>query len=109
MVQKEKAMRIFIAVSTAMFLIIGSLSMATPHKRKMEANSLIDQSLFVLKASRKFKGAEVEVFSSSGYLVMSKKLTKRKLIIDFKNVRKGNYRIKVNKGDNHEEFQFNKN
>jgi hypothetical protein len=66
------------------------------------------EDLLVLKASRKFKGAEIEVFSSSGYLVTSGKLNKRKMIIDFKSVRSGSYLIRVKKGNKQEEFSFTK-
>jgi hypothetical protein len=51
----------------------------------------------------------VEVYSSSGYLVASHRLTRRKMVIDFKNVSQGIYRIKVKKGNNLQEFTFTKN
>lgn len=89
-----------------MLLFIGILSMTTTGQAQVDVTTQANENLFVLKASRKFKGAEVEVLSSSGYLVSSQKLTRRKLIIDFKNVRTGSYRIKVKKGNAQEEFQF---
>lgn len=97
-------MKTFITLSTAMLLVIGSLTMAAPVKSEM--TTLTQEGMFILKASRKYKGAEVEVISSSGYLVTSQKLSKRKFVIDFKNVRKGTYRVIVKKGTIQEEFKF---
>ncbi|MCE2895780.1 MAG: T9SS type A sorting domain-containing protein [Flammeovirgaceae bacterium] len=101
-------MKIFILISTSLLFVIGSLSMATPKDTKPEITTITNDNLLVLKANRKFKGAEIEVFSSSGYLVTSKKLNKRKVIIDFKNVRTGAYLIRVKKGKTQEEFSFTK-
>ena len=91
-----------------MLLVIGTLSKATPKEVRSAVTSFTQENIFVLKASRRYKGAEVEVLSSTGYLVTSRKLTKRKLIIDFKNVQSGSYLIRVKKGSLIEEFQFNK-
>ncbi|MFM9839197.1 MAG: T9SS type A sorting domain-containing protein [Cyclobacteriaceae bacterium] len=99
-------MKIFIAISIWMLLVAGSVTVATPKERSVGVITQKKENLFVLKASRKFKGAQVEVLSSSGYVVTSKKLNKRKLVIDFKNVSAGVYRIQVKKGSNKEEFQF---
>jgi hypothetical protein len=101
---QRQIMKTFISLSTAILLIIGTLTMAAPIKSEM--TSLTQESLFILKASRKYKGAEVEVISSSGYLVTTQKIAKRKFVIDFKNVRTGTYRIIVRKGSTREEFQF---
>ena len=99
-------MKPFLAISTSTLLVIGILSITTAGQAQVDVITQSHVNLFILKASRKFKGAEVEVLSSSGYLVISQKLTRRKLIIDFKNVRAGSYRIKVKKGNDQEEFQF---
>jgi hypothetical protein len=82
--------------------------MATTKHISPEITTLTTEDLLVLRATRKFKGAEIEVFSSSGYLVTSGKLNKRKMIIDFKNVRSGSYLIRVKKGNTQEEFSFTK-
>lgn len=82
--------------------------MAAPKAIKPEITTSSSENLLVLKANRKFKGAAIEVFSSSGYLVTSKKLNRRKIVIDFKNVRTGDYRIRIKKGNKQEEFSFRK-
>ncbi len=99
-------MRTFIALSTTTLLVIATLSMAAPSPG---LSTLSDNQLFILKTTRQYKGGEVEVYSSSGYLVTSHRLVRRKMIIDFKHVSQGTYRIKVKKGVNVEEFTFTKN
>jgi len=101
-------MKIFISISIAMLLILGTLSMANSREGHLEVTTTSYNNLFVLKASRKYKGAEIVVLSASGYLVTSKKLIKRKMIIDFKNVVSGSYLIRVKKGGLNEEFKFQK-
>lgn len=99
-------MKIFIAISLWMLLVVGCITVATPKERSVGIIAQEKENLFVLKASKKFKGAQVEVITSSGYLVTSKKLNKRKLVIDFRNVGVGVYHILVKKGSSKEEFQF---
>ena len=99
-------MRTFIALSTTVLLVIASLSMAAP---KQGLSAVSDNQVFILKTTRQYKGGEVEVYSSTGYLVTSHRLVRRKMIIDFKHVSQGTYRIKVKKGANVEEFTFTKN
>ncbi len=99
-------MKIFVSISIWMLLVAGGITVATPKEHSVGVIVQKKKNLFVLKVSRKFKGAQVEVLSSSGYLVTSKKLSKRKLVIDFRNVSVGVYRIQVKKGFNKEEFRF---
>jgi hypothetical protein len=107
-VSKRLPMRIFIIISTSILVIVGSLLMATPKQAKPEITTLTNENSLQIKVNRTFKGAAIEVFSSSGYLITSKKLSRRKMIIDFKNVRSGSYLIRVRKGKTQEEFKFNK-
>jgi hypothetical protein len=66
------------------------------------------KNLFVFKTDRKFKGAQVEVLSSDGARVTSQTLEKRKMIIDFCDVKQGSYTIRISKGDRVKEFQYEK-
>ena len=59
--------------------------------------------LFIFKVDRKFRGADVEVSSGNGEVITQLKMEKRKLIIDFCDVKMGAYVIKVKKGDKTQE------
>ena len=54
------------------------------------------------------KDATVEVHSAAGDLVTSQKLTSKKMIIDFKNVKFGTYTIQVKKNGAVQEFNYDK-
>jgi hypothetical protein len=67
------------------------------------------KNLFVFKADRNFVGGKVEVLYSNGDVVTAQTLQKRKMIIDFGDVKHGSYTIRISKGDRVKEFQYNKN
>jgi hypothetical protein len=64
------------------------------------------KNVFVYKANRKFVGATVEIISANGIVITSSHLQKRKLIIDFGDVRLGAYTIRVSKGKEVEEIVY---
>lgn len=65
-------------------------------------------NLFLVKAGKQWKGAEVEVMSENGEIVMRQKLGKNRFSIDFKNVKSGTYTIKISKGEKAKEFKFSR-
>lgn len=67
------------------------------------------KKLFVFKATRKFVGAKVEVRAADGHVLTTQTMQKRKMFIDFSDVTEGVYTIRISKGDEVKEFQFNKN
>ena len=94
-----------IALST--LLTISSVN-ATPNPQEASIDLLSSKhkNLFIFKVDRKFKGANVEVSYANGEVITNLKMEKRKLIIDFCDVKFGSYVIKVKKGNNVEEFQY---
>jgi hypothetical protein len=64
------------------------------------------KNVFIHKTSRKFLGATVEIIGSNGMVITSSQLQKRKLIIDFGDVRYGSYTIRLSKGNATEEFIY---
>lgn len=64
------------------------------------------KNLFVFRAERKFIGAKVEVYSMNGDLVTAQRLHRRKMIIDFCDVKFGEYTIRITKGDERQEFHY---
>ena len=64
------------------------------------------KNLFVFRTEKKLVGANVEVLSENGDVVTSQVLQKRKMIIDFCDVRFGTYTIRVTKGNNVKEYHY---
>jgi hypothetical protein len=66
------------------------------------------KNLFVAKAERDLVGGRVEILSANGEVIATQVLQKRKMFIDFSDVKEGVYTIRVSKGNNVKEFQFEK-
>jgi len=65
-----------------------------------------NENYFVFKVHPALKGAKIEVFHASGDLLLTETLSKRKMIIDFRSVKEGTYRIHVEKGNESEVFEY---
>jgi hypothetical protein len=66
-----------------------------------------NKNLFILKVERRMVGAEVKVMMEDD-VVSSQTLPKRKMIIDFTDVKSGNYVIRIEKGKEVKEYIFAK-
>src|SRR5262245_33808884 len=86
------------------FASVASFGNAVEHKASIEVMTSKYNNLFVFKVGREFKGATIEVYYSNGDLVASQPLSKRKMIINFCDVKPGTYLIRVKKNSNVEEF-----
>lgn len=73
------------------------------------SNNSKEKSLFILKTNKKFVGAKVEIFQANGALIATQNLEKKKVVIDFSEVRKGSYTIRVSKGQEIQEFLYVRN
>jgi hypothetical protein len=87
------------------------LIMATPilaRSKDPKAESSRNKNLFTFKADRKFLGAQVEVIYGNGEVLTSQTLSKRKMLIDFSDMKSGSYMIRVKKGSEVQEFAYEK-
>jgi hypothetical protein len=83
-------------------MIIPVIASATP----IEVVASRYKNLFVFTTQKKMRGGEVKVFYSNGDLITTQQLKKRKMIIDFCDVKSGAYTIVVQKGNKTETFQY---
>lgn len=102
----KKVSKIFLICAAVLVLIQpmaatakGNGLFGTPEKYK---------NVFVFKGDKKFEGAKVEVLYANGEVVTTQTMQKRKLIIDFCDVKEGVYTIRVSKGNRMQEFHYNK-
>ena len=84
----------------------GSTSIAGTNP--VDVKEVKEKNLVVFKATKKLIGASVEVIHSSGDVVTAQILAKRKMIIDFSDVKEGSYTIRITKGKQTEEFAYAK-
>lgn len=98
-------MKILITVVVALTLITGTAHASRPGDAIVISHTK-NNSLFVFKTDKKFIGARVEIYTSSGALLTSQSLHRRKMIIDFATAMKDTYTIRVVKGDAHKEYRY---
>ena len=95
-------------VSVLMMVVLSGVCMPAHATGKIVSVPSKHKNLFVLKADQDFMGATVEVYHSNGDLVTAYTLRKRKAIISFSEVEVGEYTIRVVKGDQQQEFKYQK-
>jgi len=89
------------------FSITANLFAATPDSITVVETS--QQNHFVMKVDKDLFGGEVIVTYSTGEVVTTMTIKRKKMVIDFNKVKFGSYSIKVMKDGNEiEEFTFNK-
>jgi hypothetical protein len=99
--------KIFLVAAVIMIMSAVTL-MANGTSRVEPVDTLASKSenLVVFKADKNFVGATVEVFYANGDRIAVHKLKKRKMIIDFCNVKHGTYTISITKGKYQREFEY---
>jgi hypothetical protein len=87
-------------------LLATAAAQSAPREEAVDVVPSKHKNLFVFKAERKFVGATVDVYYSNGDLVTTHTLQKRKMIIDFCDVKFGEYTIRIKKGDAVEVYRY---
>ncbi len=99
-------MKTFILASAFVLAMTSSFATEVTSGESVTLISSKYKNLFVFKAKKKFVGATVEIYSSNGDMITSQHLQKRKMIINFCDVRYDTYTIRIAKGSNTQEFQY---
>ena len=102
-------MKTALKLLTLIFLFSSAAAFASPvdHSASIKTVSPKHQDLFSFKVDRKFRNGMIEVYYANE-LVAVTSLVKRKMVINFCDVKSGTYIIKVKKNNRIEEFQFEK-
>lgn len=66
------------------------------------------KNLLVLRTEKHYRGSILQIYHSSGDLVSSQFLKKRRVVIDFCDVKEGTYTVKIVKGKEQKEFLYAK-
>jgi hypothetical protein len=103
----RKATKILL-ITAALFVLMQPLLAAVSMDGATGTVPGKHKDLFTVKTNRKFVGAKVEILASNGNVVTSQILQKRKVIIDFGDIKYGTYTIRISKGGQIKEFQYDK-
>jgi hypothetical protein len=90
----------------ALTVLLTMAAMAGEPDAKVKHGNERDKNLFVFKADRKLVGAKVEILQSNGSMIAEQILERRKLVIDFNEMKSGSYTIRVVKGIHVKEFSY---
>lgn len=96
---------VFIGVMT---VLLGMAAATAKEKDPSVTTSSKSKSLYTIKANKKFVGAQVEIIQADGNVISKQILAKRKMIIDFDDVRLGAYKIRISKGNQTREYVYEK-
>jgi hypothetical protein len=94
----------FLGVLTAL-LTFAAMAKETPRAKPGYGK---DKGFFIFKADRKLIGANVKILKSNGTVIAEQVLKKRKLVIDFNDIKSGSYTIRIVKDENIQEFTYYK-
>ncbi|MBL7874900.1 MAG: hypothetical protein JNL53_04510 [Cyclobacteriaceae bacterium] len=89
-----------------MIFFLMTLLVVTVQSQEIDIINTKQDNLFVLRVDKKLIGAQVEVLSAEGHKVTAQRLKKRKMIIDFCDVKSGKYTIVVSKNNQQQKFEF---
>jgi hypothetical protein len=102
-------MRLTLILTCILLTSIPSLAKSTKTKTHSSVHVLAKRlDIFYFKVDKDIIGAEIEVYSDSGEKLITGVITQRHAIIDFFYENPGHYIIKINKGDFHESFDYEK-
>ncbi len=104
-------MKISIAIAFILSLFTTSVAVFATNSTgdSVHLISTKAKNIFVFTINKKWQGAQMEVMAMNGECISCQKVTRRKMIINFRNVKPGTYTVRINKDDQAEEFKFIKN
>ncbi|HEX6223057.1 MAG TPA: hypothetical protein VFZ52_01520 [Chryseolinea sp.] len=99
-------MRKIILVTCVLLMGISGVHGA---KEKKPVQAVWRMDIYYFKVAKEFLGANMEIYSADGVKLLSQKVERRKVLVDFYYEDPGRYIIHFVKGDAMHEFSFVKN
>lgn len=100
-------MKPFIRISALLLVMV--LTAPAHSQNSVQVIRARQANQFAFKAPREMVKAQVEVLAENGNRIDSQQLMKRKMVIDFTALPKGNYTIVVKKDGKAESFAYKRN
>jgi hypothetical protein len=83
-----------------------ALTMSAVAFEAVDTTSNAQSTKLILKMNKEFIGGEVQILNANSSLILSQKMKKRKMEINFSAVMAGEYVVRVMKGTQQKEFYF---
>ena len=92
----------------ACMLLAGFSASVHGAKEKKMVQAVCRMDVYYFKIAKEFLGADLEIYSGDGVKLLSQKVGRRQILVDFYYENPGRYVIHFVKGDSTQEFNFNK-
>ena len=89
-------------------LLIGLSASVHGTKVKKPVQAVCRMDVYYFKIAKEFLGADLEIYSGDGVKLLTQKVGRRKILVDFYYETPGRYIIHFVKGDSTQEFNFTK-
>lgn len=100
-------MKTLIAIFLSLHFVTASVVYSSkPNRSYLHQIDSNEKNVFTLKVGSQWRGAKVEVISESGGVIIQDKLNKKRMKIDFNNVKPGTYIVKISKNESQEKFNY---
>ena len=88
-------------------MLFGGLSASIyGAKSKKPVQAICRMDIFYFKVAKEFLGADLEIYSGDGVKLLTQKVGRRKILVDFYYEDPGKYIIQFTKGGTKQEFDF---
>lgn len=104
--------KLIVIVALSLLLAAVMTLSAAPAVQAGQSEEVVDilqtrhPNLFIIRAERKYIGATVQVVAMNGDVVTAQRLQRRKMIIDFCDVKFGEYTIRLVKDNEILEYRY---
>ena len=90
-------------------MLLGGFSVSVHGaKGKNPVQATCRMDVYYFKVAKEFLGADLEIYSGDGVKLLTQKVGRRKILVDFYYENPGRYIIHFVKGDSIQEFNFTK-
>jgi hypothetical protein len=87
-------------------ILIGLVATTHGARSKSPVQAISRMDILYLKLAKEYVGAELEIYSEEGVKLLSQKIDRRKILVDFYYETPGSYVIQLTKGDSTEKISF---
>ena len=89
-------------------LLAGFSASVHGAKVKKPVQAICRMDVYYFKVAKEFLGADLEIYSGDGVKLLTQKVGRRKILVDFYYENPGRYVIHFVKGDSTQEFNYTK-
>lgn len=100
-------MKTLIAIFLSLHFLTASVVFTSkPSNSYLHKLELNEKNVFAIKVGSQWRGANMEVTNEFGEVILQEKLNKKRMKVDFNDMKAGTYTIKISKNESQEQFKY---